>query len=271
MRTDNEFGDQTYWNRPVQGRQKKLVSKYGFTLKTSTQLMPKAGKLKPKAEEAAAAKDDSPLHFIKSASRSRSPSPVPPTTRPRRPSSPTHSDTSSVKTVVSPSRSAHTVAHKSIEEENDDKDEKSIVKIMKSKLPQFSNEVDWEMSIFELGLVLDRVWPHADKLDIVEYMTSIYHRQSFSGDMEKRADRLIYFALTMASKKDSFAKLQIMASCHKDAIPCVMKNEGKKLYQMFQTMFSMTNLHQPSQPANSQGRILCHHPKRRGIYLEIHF
>ena len=34
--TDNEFGDQTYWNRPVQGRQKKLVSKYGFTLKSST-------------------------------------------------------------------------------------------------------------------------------------------------------------------------------------------------------------------------------------------
>ena len=66
--------------------------------------------------------------------------------------------------------------------------------------------------------------------------------------METRADRLIYFALTMASKKDSFAKLQIMASCHKDAIPCVMKNEGKKLYQMFQTMFSMTNLHQASLP-----------------------
>jgi hypothetical protein len=52
----------------------------------------------------------------------------------------------------------------------------------------------------------------------------------------------------MASKKDSFAKLQIMASCHKDAVPCVMKNEGEKLYQMFQTMFSMTNLHQASLP-----------------------
>ena len=42
---------------------------------------------------------------------------------------------------------------------------------MKSKLPQFSNEADWEMSIFELSLVLDRVWPHADELDIVDYMT----------------------------------------------------------------------------------------------------
>ena len=52
----------------------------------------------------------------------------------------------------------------------------------------------------------------------------------------------------MASKKDSFAKLQIMASCHKDAVPCVMKNEGKKLYQKFEAMFSMTNLHQASLP-----------------------
>jgi uncharacterized protein YihD (DUF1040 family) len=119
---------------------------------------------------------------------------------------------------------------------------------MKSKLPQFSNESDWEIAIFELGLILDRVWPHADELDIVEYMTSSIHRRSFSGDMEKRADRLIYYALTMASKKDSFAKLQIMASCHKDAVPCVMKNEGKKLYEMFQTMFSMTNLNQASLP-----------------------
>jgi hypothetical protein len=39
-----------------------------------------------------------------------------------------------------------------------------------------------------------------------------------------------------------------MASCHRDAIPCVLKNEGKKLYQMFHTMFSMTNLHQASLP-----------------------
>ena len=119
---------------------------------------------------------------------------------------------------------------------------------MKSKLPQFSNEVDWEMSIFELGLVLDRVWPHGDKLDIVHYMTSSTYKRSDTEDMETRADRLIYFALTMASKKDSFAKLQIMASCHRDAVPCVLKNEGKKLYQMFNTMFSMTNLHQASLP-----------------------
>ncbi len=117
---------------------------------------------------------------------------------------------------------------------------------MKSKMPQFSNEVDWEMSIFELGLVLDRVWPHGDKLDIVDYMTSSNYQRSLTEDMETRADRLIYFALTTASKKDSFAKLQIMASCHRDAIPCVLKNEGKKLYQF----------------AHQQGRILCNHPKR---------
>ena len=134
------------------------------------------------------------------------------------------------------------------EEENDDKDEKSIVKLMKSTLPTFSNETDWEMAIFELGLVMDRIWPHKDKMDIMEYMTSHTHRQSHSGDMESRADRFIYFALTTSAKKNSYAKMQIMASCHKEAVPCVMKNEGKKLFQMFQAIFTMTNLHQASLP-----------------------
>jgi hypothetical protein len=137
---------------------------------------------------------------------------------------------------------------KSKEEENDEKDEKSIVKLMKSNLPKFSNEVDWEMAVFELGLVLDRIWPHKDEMDIMDYMTSSTHRHSFSGDMEDRADRLIYFALTLSAKKDSYAKTQILASCHKDAVPCVMKNEGKKLYQMFNSQFNMTNLHQASLP-----------------------
>jgi hypothetical protein len=119
---------------------------------------------------------------------------------------------------------------------------------MKSTLPKFSNEADWEVAIFELSLVLDRVWPHKEDVDIMDYMTAPYHRRSITGDMEDRADRLIYFALTTSAKKDSYAKLQIVASCHRDAVPCVMKNEGKKLYEMFQSLFTMTNLHQASLP-----------------------
>jgi hypothetical protein len=119
------------------------------------------------------------------------------------------------------------------EEDNDEKDEKAIVKLMKGTLPKFSNEADWEMAIFELGLILDRIWPHKDEMDIMDYMTSFHHRPSRSGDMEARADRLIYFALTQSATKNSYAKLQILASSHKDAVPCVMKNEGKKLFQMF--------------------------------------
>jgi hypothetical protein len=142
----------------------------------------------------------------------------------------------------------HQQATTSRDEENDAKDEKSIVKLMKSTLPQLSNEADWEISIFELSLILDRIWPHKDELDILDYMTSEFHRRSPSGDMEERADRLIYFALTMCAKKDSYAKLQIVAASHKDAEPCVLQNEGKKLYQMFQAMFTMTNLHQASLP-----------------------
>jgi len=217
MKTSNGFGDQTYWNRPTQGRQRRLPSKYAS--------------LKPKLKEA------------KVKSQSRSPSPTPSQT----PSlAPSHQ--SSTRTIVSPSRFAQQKSSMSVEEENDEKDEKSIVKLMKSTLPKFSNETDWEMAIFELGLVLDRIWPHRDEMDIMEYMTSFTHRNSSSGEMEARADRLIYFALTTSAKKDSYAKMQILASCHKDAVPCVMKNEGKKLFQMFQSLFSMTNLHQASLP-----------------------
>jgi hypothetical protein len=206
---NNGFGDQTYWNRPTQGRQRQgtLSSKY-LSLKPKTQ----KGRAK---------------------TSSRTPSPT--------------SFHNSRRAVISPSRQVQQT-QKSKEEENDEKDEKSIVKIMKSTLPKFSNEADWEMAIFELGLVLDRVWPHKEEMDIMEYMTSTNWHRSLSEDMEDRADRLIYFALTMAAQKDSYAKLQILASCHRDAVPCVMKNEGKKLYQMFQILFNMTNLHQASLP-----------------------
>ncbi len=66
--------------------------------------------------------------------------------------------------------------------------------------------------------------------------------------MEIRADNLIYYALTTSAKKGSYAKLQIVAACHRDAVPCVLVNEGKKLFQMFQGLFTMTNLHQASLP-----------------------
>ena len=218
LKIDNGFGNQTYWNQPLQGRSRRLPTKYP-NLKT---------KLPSK---------------VKTPSRSPSPTPS---------DSPSQSSTS---TIVSPSRSgpqqppmSHIRPTMSKEEENDAKDEKSIVKLMKSTLPKFSNEADWEMAIFELGLVLDRVWPHKDKMDIMDYMTSYNYRRSLSGDMEARADRLIYFALTLSAKKDSYAKLQILASCHQDAVPCVMKNEGKKLFQMFQGLFTMANLHQASLP-----------------------
>jgi hypothetical protein len=134
------------------------------------------------------------------------------------------------------------------EEENDDKDEKAMAKLMKTTLTKFGNEQDWEVAIFELGLVLERIWPHKDQLDITKYM-SVNSHTHYDPEFEKRADRLIYFALTLATKKDSYAKLQIVASNHSEAVPCVMINEGKKLYLMFLSLFTMTNLHQASLPS----------------------
>ena len=131
--------------------------------------------------------------------------------------------------------------------EFDKQDDKAMVKLMKSTLPQFSNEHDWEMAAFELTLVLDRVWPHKQALDISEYLRTTYSH--FDRDMEKRADSMIYFALTLSAKKDSFAKLQILAASHPKAIPCVLPNEGKKLFQMFQALFTMTIHHTANLPS----------------------
>ena len=141
------------------------------------------------------------------------------------------------------------VKHTSTAEEKDIKDEKAIQKLMKSKLPQFSDENDWKAAIFELKLILDRVWPHKDEMNITDYITDSSHRRSLSEDMETRADNLIYYALTMSAKKDSYAKLQILSASHINAIPCVMVNEGKKLFQLFEVQFTMANQHQASLPA----------------------
>jgi hypothetical protein len=81
----------------------------------------------------------------------------------------------------------------------DVKDEKSMVKLMKSTLPSFSNEHDWEMAAFELTLVLERVWPHKHALVITDYLKTTYSH--FDRDMEKRADNLIYFALRYLLKR----------------------------------------------------------------------
>ena len=159
-----------------------------------------------------------------------------------RATSPTLSQHSKPITLV------HSAKHASTAEENDLKDEKAIQKIMKSKLPQFSDEKDWEAAIFELKLILARVWPHKDELDITDYMINTLHVRSLTEEMETRADNLIYYALTMSAKKDSYAKLQILSASHRNAIPCVMVNEGKRLFQLFEGQFTMTNLHQASLP-----------------------
>jgi hypothetical protein len=106
------------------------------------------------------------------------------------------------------------------------------------------------MASFELALVLDRIWPHNPDLNISDYLTTKYSHHD--RDMERRADSLIYFALTLSAKKDSYAKLQIMAACHPEAVPRVLRNEGKKLFQMFQSLFTMTNLHSANLPSMSK-------------------
>ena len=84
--------------------------------------------------------------------------------------------------------------------ERDKKDDKAMAKLMKSILPQFSNEHDWEVAAFELALALDRIWPHKQELNITDYLSTTYPHHD--RDLETRADSLIYFALTLSAKKE---------------------------------------------------------------------
>jgi hypothetical protein len=91
---------------------------------------------------------------------------------------------------------------------------------------------------------LEKVWKYKSKLDIVEYLQGI---QCFCDQKYlDKADKLIYFALVTAAKRDSFARKQIMASRHIDAVPQVKRNEGLKLFNLFQNIF----LHKSTTKAN---------------------
>ena len=112
---------------------------------------------------------------------------------------------------------------------DDEEDYKSI------KLPTFSDGSEWEAVVFELKINLEKVWKHSKELDIVEYLEGI--QQYCKIEFIKKADKIIYHAIVTAAKRDSFARKQIMASEHDDAVPQVKRNEGLKLYNLFQSIF----------------------------------
>jgi hypothetical protein len=111
----------------------------------------------------------------------------------------------------------------------DDDDYKSI------KIPQFSDGTEWDAVVFELEVNLEKYWKHQNDLDIVDYLNGfrVHCDQKFID----KADKIIYHALVTAAKRDSFARKQIMASRHDDAVPQVKRNEGLKLFNLFQDIF----------------------------------
>ena len=114
------------------------------------------------------------------------------------------------------------------------------------KIPQFSDGEDWDAVVFELEVNLEKFWKHQNDLDIVEYLNGRpqYCDQKFLD----KADKLIYYALVTAAKRDSFARKQIMASRHANAVPQVQRNEGLKLFNLFQDIFMNKSKSQANLP-----------------------
>ena len=112
---------------------------------------------------------------------------------------------------------------------DDEEDYKSI------KLPLFSDGSEWEAVVFELKINLEKVWKHNKQMDIVEYLEGV--QQVCKSDYIKKADKIIYHAIVTAAKRESFARKMIMAAEHDDAMPQVKRNEGLKLFKLFQSTF----------------------------------
>ena len=181
----NGFGSQTYWNRPAGVRASRRKSKYASIRRPLQRKSPAVPPPPRLPSPTPSIKSPQGRGILPSRAKSRSPSP-------------TMLCTSNVR--LPPSSLIH-AEHKSKAEVDDAKDEKAILKLMKSTLPQFCNETDWELTIFELKLILARVWPHKDDMDIIEYMTRAIPYGTYTTDMEIRADNLIYYALTTSAKK----------------------------------------------------------------------
>ena len=114
------------------------------------------------------------------------------------------------------------------------------------KIPQFSDGTDWEAVVFELEVNLEKAWKYQDEMDIVDYLNGI--TQHCDQKWMDKADKIIYYALVTAAKRDSFARKQIMASRHADAVPQVQRNEGLKLFNLFQDTFMNKSKSQANLP-----------------------
>ncbi len=121
---------------------------------------------------------------------------------------------------------------------DEDEDSKSI------KIPAFSDGTEWESVVFELEVNLEKAWKYGNKMDINEYLQGV--GQFCDQKYIDKADKMIYFALVTAAKRESFARKQIMASRHIDAVPRVERNEGLKLFNLFKTLLFIQK-HYPSQ------------------------
>jgi hypothetical protein len=122
----------------------------------------------------------------------------------------------------------------------DDEDYKSI------KIPQFSDGSDWDAVAFELEINLEKFWKHQNDLDIVDYLNG--EPQYCDQQFIDKAYKLIYYAIVTAAKRDSFARKQIMASRHDDAVPQVERNQGLKLFNLFQDIFMNKSKSQANLP-----------------------
>jgi hypothetical protein len=116
----NGFGEGTYWNKPIQGRTRKFPSKYSS--------------LKPKTGSRVSRPDGT----------SGPPSPtLSQSSHIGQPVQQTGQYVQPMRRQMRQMNISSPDEDKDALEEKDEKDEKSLEKLMKSTLPQFSNEADW--------------------------------------------------------------------------------------------------------------------------------
>ena len=111
------------------------------------------------------------------------------------------------------------------------------IKLDKIKITPYSDSKDWESTVFELQLVLQKVWLNPS-LDIIRYLTETKYALSEMGSSAQvKADKLIYYILSSGSVRDSFARNTIIAAQSSTAQPHIPDNEGLQLFNHFDQLF----------------------------------
>ena len=120
------------------------------------------------------------------------------------------------------------------------------------KMPKFKDGTFWTSTKFHLKLCLEHRWEN-DDLDIAEFMTDLnYDESSIDGGVVAEADKAIYLAISLAAEPGSSALSTIVAARFNTAKPQVKKHQGRKWFQLLDSLYTCEDKNASTLPGLQQ-------------------